>query len=447
MFALESLGRLSASTVVFVGVGPSAAVGPNSMREAAMRAANRLGVFESVATTVPSAGSRRGARLGACAGAFVEGLLLGLYGFERYRARDDVRDGPERLTRVHVLVPAGDRAGVRAAVRRAEIVASATNWVRDLVNTPAADATPDALAGECRGMAKDHGLTCTVWGKAQLARGGFGGILGVGQGSANEPRMVELSYSGAGAREVPVAITGKGITFDSGGLSLKRSSEMEWMKSDMAGAATAMAVIRAAAQLRLRVNLISAIPFAENLPGGSALRPGDVIRHRGGKTSEVMDTDSEGRLVVADALAYLAEKQPAAVVDSATLTDAAGLGELMWAGLGNDRTLLDEIVAAGEEAGDPGWPLPLPAEYGRYFESPVADLRNTPDGPPDTTIMAATYLREFPGAVPWVHIDNGSTAYLERPAGAWPKGATGSPTRALIRWLERRSTAAGRRTR
>ncbi len=399
-----------------------------------------------MATTVASAGGRRGAAVASRAGAFAEGLLLGVYGFERYRAVAEAHDDlPRRLAGVVVVVAAGDRVAARGAIRRAEIVASATNWVRDLVNTPAGDATPDALAAECRSMARANRLTCTVWGKDRLARGGFGGILGVGQGSANEPRFVELSYTGAGGRATPIAITGKGITFDSGGLSLKRSSEMEWMKSDMAGAATAMAVVRAAAELRLRVNLIAAIPFAENLPGGSALRPGDVIRHRGGTTSEVMDTDSEGRLVVADALAYLAEKRPAAVVDSATLTDAAGLGESMWAGMGNDEALLAEIVSAGREAGDQGWPLPLPDEYRRYFDSPVADLRNTPDGSPDSTIMAATYLRSFPAEVPWVHIDNGSTAYLERAAGPWPRGATGSPTRALIRWLERRSDGARRR--
>jgi leucyl aminopeptidase len=442
---IESFGRLPASVVLFVGVGPAEDAGPGAVREAAMRAARRASSFESVATTLAQAGGRRGARLVESAGAVVEGLVLGRYRFDRYRSAPP-HDGGEadkadRLSRFTVLVPAADRTTARAAVRRAESVASATNWARDLVNTPAADATPADLAAECRRLAKEWELTCRVWSRPDLEREGFGGILGVGRGSANEPRLVELSYAGGG-RARPIAITGKGITFDSGGLSLKKPAEMEWMKSDMAGAATAMAVLRAAAELRLRVNLIAALPFAENLPGGAALRPGDIVRHRNGKTSEVVDTDCEGRLVVADALAYLAEKRPAALVDSATLTDAAGLGESLWAAMGNDASLVAEVVAAGQDAGDPGWALPLPGEYRRHLKSSVADLRNAPADAPDTTLTAAMYLAEFPGDVPWVHIDNGSTAYLERATDTWPKGATGSPTRALVRWLEGR---AGRR--
>jgi leucyl aminopeptidase len=287
-------------------------------------------------------------------------------------------------------------------------------------------------------MARAHGLTCSVLGVPELAAGGFGGILGVGQGSRNEPRLVELSYRGAGDGPV-IGLTGKGITFDSGGLSLKRTAEIEWMKSDMAGAATIMAVLRGAAELGLPVNIDAALPFAENMPGGAAQRPGDVLTHRGGKTSEVRDTDAEGRLIVADALAYLAERTPAVLVDVATLTDAAGLGESLWAVLGTDERLIGGLLAAGREAGDPGWHLPLPDSYRRHLASAVADIRNTPSAGVDTTVMAAMYLREFSGGLPWMHIDNGSTAYLERPGEGWPEGATGSPVRALLRWVEDRA--------
>jgi leucyl aminopeptidase len=172
------------------------------------------------------------------------------------------------------------------------------------------------------------------------------------------------------------------------------------------------------------------------MPGGAAIRPGDVISHRGGRTAEVVDTDCEGRLVVADALAYLAERTPAVLIDVATLTDAGGLGGGLFAAMGNDAGLARAVLAAGEAAGDPGWQLPLPPAYRRYLESAVADIRNLPRGVPDSSVMAGLYLSAFPGQVPWLHIDNGSTAYLEQATDCWPEGATGSPARALIRWLE-----------
>jgi leucyl aminopeptidase len=336
---------------------------------------------------------------------------------------------------VIVLAGAAGQAAVLAGLRRGEIVGRATNWVRDLVSTPANDATPADLAEQARQLAGDCGLDYSVLAGAELAAGGFGGILGVGQGSVHEPRLVELSYRGGGSSPV-IALTGKGITFDSGGLSLKVTSEIEWMKSDMAGAATILAVLRAAAELSLPVNLDAALPFAENLPGGSALRPGDVITHRGGRTSEVVNTDCEGRLVVADALAYLAERRPAALVDVATLTDAAGLGDSLFAAMGNDQDLMTALLSAGEQAGDPGWQLPLPNGYRRHLESAVADIRNLPRGVPDSTVLAGLYLSEFAGGVPWVHVDNGSTAYLEQSTDCWPEGATGSPTRAILTWIE-----------
>jgi leucyl aminopeptidase len=337
-----------------------------------------------------------------------------------------------------VLTAGPSQQAAAAGLRRGELVATLTNWVRDMVNASPSDCTPDHMAGQAGDMARAHGLACSVLRVPELAAGGFGGILGVGQGSRNEPRLVELSYRGAGDGPV-IGLTGKGITFDSGGLSLKRTAEIEWMKSDMAGAATIMAVLRGAAELGLPVNIDAALPFAENMPGGAAQRPGDVLTHRGGKTSEVRDTDAEGRLIVADALAYLAERTPAVLVDVATLTDAAGLGESLWAVLGTDERLIGGLLAAGREAGDPGWHLPLPVSYRRHLASAVADIRNTPSAGADTTVMAAMYLREFSGGLPWMHIDNGSTAYLERPGEGWPEGATGSPVRALLRWVEDRA--------
>jgi leucyl aminopeptidase len=440
VFELETLGRLPADRLFFVGLGqrPTAA---GALQQAVMVVARRLD-GQVVAPLMAKFGtSHQGSLssdLGASASALAEGLILGGYRFDRYKHEPGLprKQSVEQLT-VIVAPGGGDLREVRTGLHHGEIVANAVNWARDLVNTPPGDATPADLADEARVMASEHGMSCKVWEKADLQDGGFGGVLGVGQGSSNEPRLVELTYEGTGGRR-PIGLAGKGITFDSGGLSLKRpDGEIQWMKSDMAGAATMMALLRAVAELNIAVNLHAVLPFAENLPGGSALRPGDVVEHRGGRTAEVVDTDSEGRLVVADALAYLLEKDPVAIVDAATLTDAAGFGPDLWAVTGNDRRLAAEIVAAGEEAGDAGWEIPLPTEYRRYLKSPVADLRNCPDGLPDTTVSAAVYLSAFTAGVPWTHIDNGSTAYLERETALWPVGATGSPTRALIRWIEK----------
>src|SRR5579859_1149799 len=440
-FATLSLGRLAAESVLFVGLGRRDPADHGAIRQAAMLTAGDVARAARAAVALPETVTPADADRAAAA--LAEGLLLGSYRCDRYQRESVAADGrPAAVEHVLVLTSAAARAQAAAGLRRGELTASLTNWVRDLVNASPSEATPEYMAEQARQVANAHGLACSVLGPAQLAAGGFGGILGVGQGSRNEPRLVELAYRGAGDGPV-IGLTGKGITFDSGGLSLKRTSELEWMKFDMAGAATVMAVLRGAAELGLPVSIDAALPFAENMPGGSAQRPGDVLTHRGGKTCEVRDTDSEGRLVVADALAYLAERNPAVLVDVATLTDAAGLGDRLWAVLGTDDVLIRDLIAAGLEAGDPGWQLPLPSSYRRHLASDVADIRNTPaGGVADTTVMAAMYLREFTGGLPWMHIDNGSTAYLERPGDGWPEGATGSPVRALLRWIERRAQNA-----
>jgi leucyl aminopeptidase len=294
-------------------------------------------------------------------------------------------------------------------------------------------------------MAKEVGLVSKVWSDAELKRGGFGGIIGVGQGSVNPPRLIELRYE-AGGKQAPIALTGKGIAFDSGGLSIKDASGMESMKSDMGGAASILGAMRAIALLKPRVNVIAAIPSSENMPSGSAIRPGDVLRHRNGKTSEVLNTDAEGRLVLADALAYLAEGKPKVIVDTATLTGACmvALGEDLWGAMGNDRRLVRELLAAGEAAGEPGWELPLYEPYRRLIDSEVADVKNVGKRW-GGAITAGLFLREFVGDVPWVHIDIAGPAFAERAGDYWPKGATGVPVRTLVRYVL--SQAAGSRGR
>lgn len=430
-FSLETLGTVASRSVLLVGVERGTADPGDGIRDAAMRAGSAARPHARVATTLPQLGTD----VERTASAFVEGFLLGAYRFDRHRTSAE----PSRTTVVRLLVPAGSTTPARRGVPHGTVVGDATNWARDLTNAPASESTPVMLADEARRMAKRLGIACKVWTTSALERGGFGGILGVGAGSANEPRMVELSYRGAG-RSRPIAITGKGVTFDSGGLNVKRSSEMSWMRSDMAGAAAALATMRAIAELGVRENVIAAIPFAENMSGSAAMRPGDVLRHRGGRTSEVIDTDSEGRLLLADALAFLSEKKPAAILDSATLTDASGLGPDLWAVMGTDPGLVREILAAGEAAGEPGWEIPLWSRYREAIDSTVADVKNLGDHDLDSAMLAGLFLRDFVAdGVPWAHLDTGSSAWAEHPNGPWLEGATGAPTRAFVRFIERRA--------
>jgi leucyl aminopeptidase len=432
-FTFPTLGRIRAKNVQLVGLGSKEEAGPAAIRRASLKAARSAAKFGTVASTLAQVGNDTG----ESARAFAEGIALGSYRFDRYKERpmDEASQEKPRLRKVTVLSD-GDRASVRSGLSRGQVYADAANWARDLVNTPALDATPAFLADEARRMAALHGLRCKIWTKGELAKGGFGGILGVGAGSVNEPRLIELSYRGGGS-SAPIAVTGKGVTFDSGGLSIKPAEGMEWMKADMGGAAATLAAMRAVAEIGPPVNVIAAIPSAENLPGGSAIRPGDVLRHRGGKTSEVLNTDAEGRLILADALAYLAEKNPRVIIDSATLTGAAmiALGLDLWAVMGSDRALIQDLLAAGEAEGEPGWELPLWTDYRRHIESSVADVKNIGirwGG----AITAGLFLKEFVGDVPWAHLDVAGTAFVEHAGEFWPRGATGSPTRTIVRYIE-----------
>lgn len=420
---------LEAAAVLLLGVGKRGDADPDACRRAIGRVAAQLSRRARVATTLPQIAGRS---FEDAVQATVEGLLLGSYRFDRYKTSDGDRP---RLAEVVLIGKTGADARVaRAAVQRAEVIAESQAWARDLVNTPAIDLSPADLAREAQAMAKRVGLRCKVWSEADLKKGGFGGILGVGQGSVNPPRLIELWYEGG--RGAPIALTGKGIAFDSGGLSIKDSTGMEHMKIDMGGAASILGTMRAIALLKPKVNVIAAIPSSENMPSGSAIRPGDVLRHRGGKTSEVLNTDAEGRLVLADALAYLAEQKPKVIIDTATLTGACmvALGEDLWGAMGNDRQLMRDVLAAGEAAGEPGWELPMYEPYRRLIDSDVADIKNVGKRW-GGAITAAMFLREFVGDTPWVHIDIAGPAFSERVGDYWPKGATGTPVRALVRYI------------
>ncbi|HEU4356452.1 MAG TPA: leucyl aminopeptidase [Actinomycetota bacterium] len=422
---------LAARSVLLVGVGKRAEASADSVRRAAGKAARHLTKRGSVATTLAQAGGRNPA---GAVQAVVEGLILGAYRFDRYKS---TKDDPPALERVTVLGAARwDAKTAKAAIERARIVSESTTWARDLVNTPARDMTPAALAKAAEAMAKEVGLQVKVWDERQLERGGFGGILGVGQGSVNPPRMIELAYRGAAASRPPIALSGKGISFDSGGLSIKPAEGMETMKGDMGGAASILGAMRAIALLKPRINVIAAIPSAENMPSGSATRPGDVLRHRGGKTSEVLNTDAEGRLVLADALSYLSEKEPRVIVDTATLTGACmvALGEDLWGVFGTDRGLVRDLLAAGDASGEPGWELPLYRPYRKLIDSPVADVKNIGKRY-GGAITAALFLADFVGDVPWAHVDIAGPAFAEKAGDLFPKGATGVPVRTLVAYV------------
>jgi len=437
--AIPSLGRGSADTVLLLGLGPKAEAGPDRIRRAMGRVASRAVRARRVATTLGQVAKRDPVE---AAQAVVEGLFLGSYRFDRYKGAGTDDDGSRPVLRtLTVLGTEGqDARAIREAMRRGEVLAEAAGWARDLVNTPGLDATPAYLAREAQKMARRHDLRSKVWGKAELEKGGFGGILGVGSGSPNTPRLIELRYEGGTG--APIALAGKGITFDSGGLSIKDAKGMEWMKADMAGAAAVLAAMQAIAVLKPKVNVVAVAPCAENFPGGASIRPGDVLRHRGGRTTEVLNTDAEGRLVLADALAFLVERKPRCIVDAATLTGACmiALGDELWGVMGSDRRTVRALLDAGEAAGEPGWELPLWPGYRKQLESSVADAKNVGQRY-GGAITAAMFLKDFVGDVPWAHLDIAGVAFSERGGDLWPRGATGIPVRTLVRFVEAQAEA------
>jgi leucyl aminopeptidase len=420
-----------AATVVAVGLGMPADEGSPGYRESLRRAAGAatraLRGSRSAAFALPASGA-------ADAAAVAEGVLLGSYAFTEYKTGDN----PPPLETATILGPWAKAKDVRAAVARAEIVAEAVNQARSWVNTPPRDMTPEAFAAAAKRYAKGLKLAVEVLDENALAAGGYGGIVGVGQGSANPPRLVRLAYRPFRAKK-HVVLIGKGITFDSGGLSLKPPDAMPAMKSDMSGAAAVVAAIVAVAKLGPRIAVTAYAPMAENMPSGRAQRPSDVLTMRGGKTVEVLNTDAEGRLVLADALVRACEDQPDLVVDIATLTGACriALGTRTSGIMANSDQLLRGVHAVSERAGEQMWPLPLPNELREKLDSPVADIANV-GAKWGAALAAGVFLEEFVAdGVDWAHLDIAGTAYNEESAfGYTPKGGTGSGVRTLVQAVE-----------
>jgi len=430
---IPSAGRLAAPLIAAVGMdapagGGDATFDPEVLRRAAGAAVRGLlqarppGSTEDmrIALALP-------ARDSAEAAAVALGALLGGYSFRRYRSE------PAPGASLTVLADASDTA---QAVQRAQVLADAVALVRDLVNTPPSDLVPATFAARAEQVAADGGLAVTVLDEGALADGGYGGILGVGQGSVHPPRLVRLEHAPEGASR-SLVLAGKGITFDSGGLSLKPAKSMEAMKSDMSGAAAVLGAIQAIAALRLPVRVVAYLPLAENMPSGSAQRPSDVLTMFGGTTVEVTNTDAEGRLVLADVLAASAADSPDIVIDVATLTGAqiVALGPRVGGVMSNDDGLREAVVDAARRVGEAMWPMPLPAELGKGLESAVADLTNLPaDSRGGGMLVAGLFLQEFvPDGIRWAHLDIAGPAFNESaPYGYTPKGGTGAATRTLV---------------
>lgn len=432
-------GALRAPLLLVVGLGPLTEVTTERVRRAAgaaVRAATKDAVVALAAPTDLVADDADEIVVAA-----VEGAGLGAYAFTRYKTK--AHDVPS-ISAVHVLAPDLDDDAVDAAVAAGERGVRATSLARDLVNTPPQDKRPPVLADRIRELAEAAGLGVEVLDEQALLDGGFGGILGVGQGSSTPPRLVELTYEPADAVG-HVVLVGKGITFDSGGLSLKPPAAMSWMKADMSGAAAIVGAMSVVAEAGVRVKVTGLLALAENMPSGTATRVSDVLVHRGGRTVEVMNTDAEGRLVLGDALAYGAERQPDVMLDLATLTGAqiVALGHKIAAVMGTDDAVVDQVRAAGTAAGEPFWPLPLPEDYADHLRSEVADCKNIGRAGVAGTIIGGLYLKPFTGDVPWAHLDIAGPAFSED-GDPWysPKGATGVGVRTLLRFLAARGATA-----
>ena len=416
--------------VLAVGIGDGS---PGALRKAGAALARRAKGAASLAVDLRAAGlDDDGLR------ALLDGLLLASYGFTRKQKPE-----PRVLQSITLVVPEPKKQ--QGAVDRAVAVSRAAAAARDLVNTPSLVKTPQWLAEQAQALLK--GLTVKVRDEKELARQGFGGIVAVGQGSTRPPRLIEATYDGGGRRHV--VLVGKGITFDTGGLSLKPNDGMLAMKTDMGGGAAVLGTLRAVADLKLPIKVTVLVAAAENMPSGSAQRPGDVLRQYGGTTVEVLNTDAEGRLVLADAIAYADRDLKAdVIVDVATLTGAMpiALGKRHAGMFASDDELAAQLLAASEASGERAWRMPLVDDYRRALDSPIADLRNI--GQPKLklgggSITAALFLREFAGGRPWAHLDIAGPGRSDSDDDELTKGGTGYGVRLLTRWLE--ALAARRR--
>jgi leucyl aminopeptidase len=423
--------------VLAVGLGKSKEFSLDGARQFAATAARIARAKHHRSVVLPVLRERNVGPVERVAQSVAEGALLGLYRYDKLRTLPKHEERQRIDTIALVVERRGDVAAAKRGAAKAQVLAEAVSLARDLINGPSNIVTPTALANQARNIARQLRLRCTVIPFPRLKRLGFGGVVGVAQGSNHPAQFIVLEYRPARAKAT-FALCGKGITFDSGGISLKPSAKMEQMKYDMSGAAAVLGTVQAAAQLRLPVRVVGIIAATENLPSGTAQKPGDVLRTLSGKTVEVINTDAEGRLVLADCLHYAKRYKPDAVVDLATLTGACivALGKEAIGLMSKDERLVARLNQAGKVTHERVWRLPLWDEYAPGLKSDVADLKNVTDTGEAGTIMAGKFLEEFADGLPWAHLDIAGTAWTDRDKPYAPKGAVGIGVRLLIELME-----------
>ncbi|OLC09262.1 MAG: leucyl aminopeptidase [Gemmatimonadetes bacterium 13_1_40CM_66_11] len=433
-------GAGKAERLLLVGVGKTTEVTRSAIRRGAAIAAKRARGLRTKALSIAVAKEAR-AGLGAAelAQVVIEGAAQGGWQFTELKKQPE--DPKPDLESIELIVDAGDKEEAEAGRRVGDAIAAGYLFTRNLQMQPGNVCTPTYLAEQARKLAEQYKFGVTILDLAQIKKEGMGALLAVAQGSAEEPRFIVLEYhGGTGA---PIALIGKGVTFDSGGISIKPALNMEDMKFDKSGATAVLGTFEVLGRLKPKINVVGLIPATENLPSGTAIKPGDVVKSHLGKTIEIINTDAEGRLILCDALSYARRFKPAAAIDAATLTGAVviALGHHAIGMLGNDEALLAEVRDAGERAGERCWPLPLWDDYRELLKSDVADVKNS-GGRAAGTIAGAWFLREFvDGSFPWVHLDIAGTAYLEGEGASHAKGPTAIGVRLFTEFLLKRAGA------
>jgi leucyl aminopeptidase len=428
-------GSVAAGRVLVIGVGKPDALTHEKLRRAGGVAAKQAAKARaaSVAFALPVSSLE----VGEAARAVTEGVVLGSYSFTELKSRPDDAPPAVELADLSIALSAGaDEAAAAEGARVGSIVASAENFARNLGNLPGNVVTPTRLAEVAGDIAQRFGMKLTVLGPAEMEAEGMGALLAVARGTDEEPRLIVLEHRGGADGDRPLCLIGKGLTFDAGGISIKPAQGMEEMKFDMCGGAAVLGAMHAIGELGVSANVVGIVPSSENLLGGRAMKPGDIFRAASGKTIEVVNTDAEGRLILADALHYAKRFEPVAMVDAATLTGACviALGHHASGMMGNDEALLDEVRRAGDRTGERAWPLPMLDEFREQIKSDYADIKNS-GGRPAGAITAGWFLREFVGDTPWVHLDVAGTAYGDGKIPYLSKGSTGAPTRLFVEWV------------
>ncbi len=429
-------GLIAAGVVIVVGLGKKSDLNRDMLRGVFSKAAQKVRELNLKTFAASLDDGCTNLSLEIKAQSVVEGVMLGLYEFISFKTVD--RDEIKTVNEFVIMeTTAQSVKKIRPAAEKGENIARAVYCARDLVATPSNEMTPAILAGRAKDMARKRSIKVNVINDTTMKKLGMNALLGVSRGSHEAPKLITMEYGGADTSERPIVLVGKGITFDSGGISIKPAAGMEDMKDDMAGGAAVIGILAAAADLRLPINVVGVVPATENLPGGSAYKPGDVLKSMSEKTIEVISTDAEGRLILVDAFTYAERYKPAAMIDLATLTGACviALGDLIIGMMGSDDDLKNRIRDASEATGEKVWELPLYEEYAELIKSDVADYKNV-GGRSAGAITAGIFLSKFVGDYPWVHLDIAGPALLSKGRPYIPKGATGIGVRLIVELLE-----------